>query len=110
MAILPGMAAELAVYGLISGLLIVKFPAGRSLANIYIALILAMISGRIVSGLLNALIFRAGHYSLQVWVTASFIKAIPGIIIQFILIPILVLSLQRAGFSSGSRLAGHKAQ
>ncbi len=58
MAILPGMTAELAVYGLISGLLIQKLPVKKPLASIYLSLIAAMVSGRIVSGLLNGLIFR----------------------------------------------------
>ena len=99
MAILPGMTAELAVYGLISGLFMCKFSTKKSLANIYIALIFSMICGRIVGGLLNGLIFRAGHYSLQVWVAASFITALPGIVIQLVLIPIMVFTLQKAGFS-----------
>ena len=104
MAILPGMTAELAVYGLISGLLIQKLPVKKPLASIYLSLIAAMVSGRIVSGLLNGLIFRAGQYSLQVWVTGSFITALPGIVIQLILIPVMVVALQKAGFFSTRRV------
>ncbi len=95
-AVLPGMLCELAVYGLISGLLL-KFVHTKSrAANVWIALIGAMICGRIVSGLLNALIFRAGQYSMQIWVTASFVTALPGIAIQLIVVPLLVLALERA--------------
>ena len=104
MAILPGMTAELAVYGLISGLLIQKLPVKKPLASIYLSLIAAMVSGRIVSGLLNGLIFRAGQYSLQVWVTGSLITALPGIVIQLILIPVMVVALQKAGFFSTRRV------
>ena len=90
------MLCELAVYGLISGLLL-KFVHTKSrAANVWIALIGAMICGRIVSGLLNALIFRAGQYSMQIWVTASFVTALPGIAIQLIVVPLLVLALERA--------------
>lgn len=105
MAILPGMVLELAVYGLVSGLLIHSLPIKSTVTRIYIALIAAMIAGRIVSGVVNALIFHAGSYSFQIWITGAFIKALPGIIIQLILIPILVFALQKAGFSSWKRLA-----
>ena len=54
------------------------------------------ICGRVVSGLLNGLIFRAGQYTLQIWVTASFVTALPGIAIQLVLIPLLVFALERA--------------
>ena len=56
-----------------------------------------MLCGRIVSGVLNALIFRAGSYSLEIWLAASFTTALPGIAIQLVLIPSMLLVLQRAG-------------
>ena len=96
-AILPGMLCELAVYGLVSGLLLKVIHTKRTIADLYLALIGAMISGRLVSGALNALIFRAGSYSLAAWTAASFVTALPGIAIQLVLIPILVTALQRAG-------------
>lgn len=95
-AVLPGMLCELAVYGLVSGSLL-RFVHTRSrAANLWIALIGAMLCGRVVSGLLNGLIFRAGQYSMQIWVAASFVTAAPGIVIQLVLIPMLVLALERA--------------
>lgn len=63
-AILPGMLCELAVYGLVSGLLLKVIHTKRTIVDLYLALIGAMIAGRLVSGALNALIFRAGSYSL----------------------------------------------
>ena len=95
-AMLPGMLCELAVYGLVSGLLIKTVKSGSRITNIYISLIGAMIAGRIVAGVLNALIFRAGAYSLEMWLTASFVTAIPGIIAQIVVIPLIVLALERA--------------
>lgn len=95
-AILPGMVCELATYGLMTGLLF-RLLRGRARgARIYLTLIGAMLCGRLVSGALNALIFRAGKYSLQVWLTASFVTALPGIILQLALIPVLLLALERA--------------
>lgn len=97
-AYLPAMICELAVYGLVTSLLI-RFVRTKSVyANIYIALIGAMISGRIVYGILNSLIFRAGSYSAQIWLTSAFVTALPGIVIQLILIPLIVLTLQDSNF------------
>jgi niacin transporter len=95
--ILPGMTGELAVYGLVAGLLIGAVKGGNKTANIYVALIGAMVCGRIAGGLLNGLIFRAGEYTLGMWVTASFVTGIPGIIAQLVLIPLLVALLRRSG-------------
>lgn len=64
--------------------------------NLYASLITAMIGGRIVYGLMNALIFRAGAYSIQMWMTASFVTALPGIILQLLLLPAVVYALQKA--------------
>ncbi|MEZ4509866.1 MAG: ECF transporter S component [Eubacteriales bacterium] len=62
-AMLPSMLAELAVYGLVSGLLMQKIKTGKILVDVYLSLIAAMPAGRFVFGILNALIFRAGSYS-----------------------------------------------
>lgn len=95
-AILPGMLCELAVYGLMTGLIFRLLKIKSFTAKTYISLIGAMICGRLVSGVLNALIFRAGAYSLQVWITASFVKALPGILIQLFIIPIILIALKQA--------------
>ncbi len=94
-AMLPSMVCELAVYGLVSGLLMQKIKTGKILLDLYLSLIAAMLAGRLVYGLLNALIFRAGSYSLPLWLTASFVTALPGIIIQLAVLPALVLALQK---------------
>ena len=95
-AYLPPMLCELAVYGLVSGLLIRAVHTGKKPLNLYIALIGAMLAGRIVFGAMNALLFRAGAYSLQVWLTAAFVTALPGIVIQIALLPALILTLEKA--------------
>lgn len=96
MAYLPSMLCELAVYGFVSGLLMRQIKTGKLLADLYLSLIAAMLAGRFVFGLLNALIFRAGSYSLAIWVSASFITALPGIVIQLAVIPALVLALKKS--------------
>lgn len=95
-AMLPGMLCELAVYGAVSGLLSQFIRTGKALVDTYLALLGAMLAGRLVAGATNALIFRAGAYSLQTWIAASFVTALPGIIIQLVLIPILIMAPKRA--------------
>lgn len=93
--ILPGMVCELAVYGLVTGLLFRLIKTKNRLANIYISLLGAMVCGRVVSGLANGLLFRAGQYTFAAWIAASFVTALPGIVIQLLLLPALVYALQR---------------
>ena len=94
--VLPSMLCELTVYGLMTGLLnkVVKIENG--LVKNYVVLIGAMLCGRITYGILNALIFKAGSYSMAAWTSAAFVTALPGIIIQLVLIPILVDRLKKA--------------
>ncbi len=95
-AVLPSMLFELATYGLLSGILISVIKTKNRYLNISLSLIGAMIGGRIVAGLLNSLIFSVGTYSAEIWISASFITALPGIIIQLALIPTLVFSLEKS--------------
>ncbi len=96
MAILPSMICELAVYGLAASLLIRFIRIKNIYARIYIALIVAMLCGRVVYGLLNAFIFSAGSYALDIWVTSMFVTALPGVIVQLVFIPAIVIALMKA--------------
>ncbi len=95
-AYLPSMLSELAVYGLLAGLFIWIIRTPKETLNIYLALVAAMLAGRVVHGIVNALIFHAGNYSLQMWLTSAFVTALPGIVIQLILLPPLVIALRKA--------------
>lgn len=97
LAILPGMLCELAVYGLVSGLILHFVHTGRTILDVYIALVGAMLAGRATYGVLNSLIFRAGEYSAQMWMTAAFVTGLPGILVQLALLPVIVLALQKSG-------------
>lgn len=93
---LPGavtMAPELAAYGLVTGLLYRRLK-GKKL-GILISLITAMITGRIVWGLASVGVFSllGNSFTWKIFVTNGFINAIPGIVIQLILIPLLVKRL-----------------
>lgn len=101
--ILPAMLCELAVYGLITGICVYGIHTEKQIVKIYGSLITAMLAGRIVSGILKALIFNVGEYSFKIFITSSFLTGIPGILIQLIFIPVIVLALQKAGIAEPKR-------
>ena len=91
---LPSMLVECAVYGFAAGAMM-KIKTKRLYPDLYLSLVVAMIAGRIVSGIAKALIFSPGM-ALSAWVTASFVTALPGISIQLVLLPAVVHSLMKA--------------
>lgn len=91
------MMFELAVYGLMAGILIRWIKGNQPVINLYLSLIGAMLAGRVIYGIVNALIFQAGAYSFEVWLTASFVTAFPGIVLQLLLLPAVVRALQKTG-------------
>ena len=88
-----GMAVELAVYGIITGILGRRL--GRSLKGIYLTLISAMILGRVAWGLTSILLFSlaGSNFTWKIFFMQAFINAVPGIIIQLVLIPAIVKRL-----------------
>lgn len=90
------MAFELATYGLLTGLLYKLLPKKHSF--IYVSLIVAMLGGRIVWGLVRfAMLFTGTSITWQAFMSAVFLKSIPGIIVQIVLVPLVVLALERVG-------------
>ena len=94
-AALPGMMVECAVYGCASGILTQCVRTGNRYADLFLSLVPAMLLGRVLSGIVKALILTPG-LSLTAWATTSFVTSLPGIAIQLVLIPVLVLGLERA--------------
>ena len=90
------MAFELAAYGLAAGVLRRFVRTGKRPLDLYIQLVSAMLIGRLVYGVMNALIFSAGNYSFAVFVSGAFVTALPGIVIQLVLLPAVVLLLEKA--------------
>ena len=90
------MCAELAAYGFLTGALSARLP--KRPASVYIALIGAMIGGRLFWGVVMALLMGAsgGAFTLSAFVAGAFINAVPGIILHIVLIPVIVLALERA--------------
>lgn len=92
------MAFELAAYGFISGSLYKLLPKKKS--NLYVSLILSMVAGRLVRGFVQLCCvgFDVTKFTLSAFWTASFVNAVPGIIIQLLLIPVLVAAAEKYNF------------
>lgn len=90
------MCFELAVYGLVSGAIYKLLP--KKAVNIWVSLVTAMLLGRVVWGCVRAVISGVGGaaFTWALFLTEGFVNAIPGIILQFILIPAIVLALRAA--------------
>lgn len=96
-ALMPAMMVECAAYGLTTGLMLCLVRTGKTYADLYLSLVAAMLIGRLVSGVTKALFFMAGQYTMQAWIAASFVTALPGIVLQLAVVPSIVYYLMRAG-------------
>ena len=101
-AMFPGavaMAFELAVYGGLAGLLYRLLP--REKWSVYAVLILSMIAGRIVWGIARVILagLSGSSFTWALFLAGAVTNAIPGIIMHIILIPVLVIVMDRAGLT-----------
>ena len=94
------MSFELATYGAVSGLLYETLP--RNKASVYISLLSAMVAGRLVWGLARFLCagLDASAFGLTAFWAGAVTTAIPGIIVQILLIPVLVMALRKYAIST----------
>ena len=92
------MAFELAVYGAVTGILYQKLP--KTTVSVYVSLAGAMIAGRIVWGIVNMILYgiTGKAFGWQIFLGGALLNAVPGIILQLVLIPIIILALRRAKF------------
>ena len=92
------MAFELAAYGFLTGYLYRHMK--QTTFNIYVILILSMISGRIVWAVINMMIYglQGTSFTLSMFIAGALTNALPGIIIQLIFIPIIVVALKKGNW------------
>ncbi|MFR7892815.1 MAG: ECF transporter S component [Dysosmobacter sp.] len=97
-AVLPSMMAELAVYGLVTALVMRLVHTGRLYGDLYIALSLRHpLRPHRGDGVVKALTFPAGErWSMAAWVSAHILIPWPGTLIQLALLPTLVVALTKA--------------
>ena len=101
------MAFELATYGLICGLLYrrlacCKLVSGKKSGKIistYLTLIIAMIGGRIVWGIVSIFLYgiQGNAFSWQMFLGGALLNAVPGIVLQLVIIPVIVMVLEKTG-------------
>ena len=96
-----GMTFELFTYGLITGILYRVLP--KKTGYIYLSLVSAMVAGRIVWGCAQVFLLGLSDtpFTWAAFWAGAVTSAIPGIIVQLVLIPLLVMALQRAKVISG---------
>ena len=89
------MAFELATYGLMSGLLHKLLP--REKGCLYLSLALSMIAGRLVWGFVQlcCVSLDVTRFGLSAFWAGAVVNALPGILVQFILIPVLVTAAEK---------------
>ncbi len=90
----PLMSTELPIYGLVAGI-----AYNRLKLNMYLALIIAMVMGRVMFGLslFVLALFIDLPYSAAKFFSAggAIIAGLPGIILQILLIPLIVATVKR---------------
>ncbi|MDO4582184.1 MAG: ECF transporter S component [Bacillota bacterium] len=92
------MAFELAAYGGIAGFLYNR-SKWQCLISLYRSLIIAMVGGRVIWGAVRVMLTGvAGEaFTWQLFMAGAFLNAIPGIILQLVFIPALMVALNRTG-------------
>lgn len=92
---MPIMAGELLTYGLVSGVLYQKTRLGKMRFGVYPALVGAMLCGRVVYGLVFQVLFFINGTLKALTVWAAITTGIPGIVVQLLFVPAIVLVLQQ---------------
>ncbi len=89
------MAFELAAYGFVAGFLYKYLP--KKNFSIYVSLLISMIAGRVVWGVVSFFLYGFGGtaFTWQMFAAGAFVNALPGILIQIVIIPIIILVLKK---------------
>lgn len=92
-----GMACELATYGLVVGLLYGR-SKWKCVIALYRSLLIAMVAGRLVWAAVRTLLAGLGRlpFGWAAFVSGAVLTAIPGIILQLVLIPAIMVALDKA--------------
>lgn len=101
------MAVELCVYGLTASFMYRRLAQKdmKKTVSVILSLIIAMAAGRMAAGLgVWALVglFSAQMPSPFVYISGGIVTGLPGIVIQIVLIPLIVMAVQSFGRQSQS--------
>ena len=90
------MAFELAVYGGIIGFLFHK-ARWQCIVSLYRCMLIAMVGGRVIWGMVMLFLLGIGAdgFTFEAFLAGAFLNAIPGIILQLVVVPCVMLALDR---------------
>ena len=91
------MAFELATYGFTVGFLY-SHSNRQCVKSLYICMLSAMIAGRIVWGFAEIVLLglKNSTFTFSAFISGALLNSIPGIILQLILIPAIMVALNKA--------------
>ncbi len=91
------MAFELAAYGIIAGYLY-GHSKWKCVVSLYRSLLIAMVGGRIVWAAARIVLVGAASvpFGWKAFISGALLTAIPGIILQLVLIPTIMVALHKA--------------
>ena len=97
--VLISMVPELGVYGLAAGLGMKLIRTGKTVPDLYLSLLPALVLGRVAGGVAKVLFYlsTAESYTAAMWVSSYVVGTLPAIALQLALLPALVWALMRAG-------------
>lgn len=90
------MAIELSVYGLCVSLIFKALNFKSQYVNVMLTLIISMIIGRVFYGIGASVFYNlAGdpQFSMKIFINSAFIVALPGILIQLVIVPAIVFAV-----------------
>ena len=92
------MTVELATYGFVAGFLYSRARKQGSVA-LYCSMIIAMLAGRLIWGAAQIVILglQGNAFTWQAFMAGAFVNAVPGIIVQLVLIPAIMFALDKTG-------------
>lgn len=92
------MAFELAAYGIIVGVLYNR-SHWQCVIALYRSLLIAMVGGRLVWAAVRVVMtgVTSVPFTWEIFLADAFLSAIPGIILQLVFIPALMVALDRSG-------------
>lgn len=93
MPVAVAMSFELCAYGFMSGIVYKKLKG--KVGAIYISLILSMIIGRLLCGVASFFLYQimGMKLTLKLFFTQAVISGVPGIILQLLIIPPIILGI-----------------
>ena len=105
------MAFELATYGFVVGILYEK-SRWKCVISLYRSMLIAMIAGRVVWGIAEICLLGLGEngFTWKAFMAGAFLNAFPGIILQLVFIPAMMLVLNKTGLVKFSKRHSKSAE